>query len=81
MQISSFFNFTSIFSHQNMPKKAPNEEALLADALDAYNKQEFSSLRKAADYYRMSYSKLCSRKNGRTPPSDRPTPNHALNSN
>jgi hypothetical protein len=81
MQISSFFNFTSIFSHQNMPKKAPNEEALLADALDAYNKQEFSSLRKAADHYRVSYSKLRGRKNGRTPLSDRPTPNHALNSN
>ena len=46
-----------------MPKKARDKEGLLAKALDAYNSSEFSSLRKAADYYRLSYSKLRGRKN------------------
>jgi hypothetical protein len=63
-----------------MPKKARDEEGLLAKALHAYNSQEFSSLRKAADYYRVSYSKLRGRKNGLLPLSDRPTHNNALNS-
>lgn len=47
-----------------MPKKAIDKEALLATTLDAHNTQKFSSLRKAADYYRVSYSKLRGRKNG-----------------
>jgi hypothetical protein len=47
-----------------MPKKRQNEEELLAQALYAYNTREFSSLRKAADHYRVSYSKLRGRKNG-----------------
>ena len=64
-----------------MPKKARDEEDLLAKALDAYNTREFSSLRKAADHYRVSYSKLRGRKNGQTSLSDRPTTNNALNSN
>jgi hypothetical protein len=81
MQISYFFNFTRISTHQKMPKKAYDEESLLAKALDAYDSQEFSSLRKAADHYRVSYSKLRGRKNGRTSLSDRPTTNNALNSN
>jgi hypothetical protein len=80
MQISYFFNFTRIFTHQKMPKKAHDEEALLAKALDAYESQEFSSLRKAADHYRVSYSKLRGRKNGKTSVSD-PTTNNALNLN
>jgi hypothetical protein len=63
-----------------MPKKAINEEALLATALDAYNTQKFSSLRKAADHYRVPYSKLRGRKNGQTSRSSRPTHNNALNS-
>jgi hypothetical protein len=81
MQISYLFNFTRISTHQKMPKKAYDEEGLLAKALDAYDSQEFSSLRKAADHYRVSYSKLRGRKNGRTSLSDRPTTNNALNSN
>ena len=64
-----------------MPKKARDEEDLLAKALDDYNTQKFSSLRKAADYHRVSYSKLRGRKIGRTSLSDRPTTNNALNSN
>jgi hypothetical protein len=79
MQICSFFNFKLIFHHPNMPKKAINEEALLATALDAYNAQKFSSLRKAADHYRVSYSKLRGRKNGRPALSGRPTNNNVLN--
>jgi hypothetical protein len=64
-----------------MPKKPRDEEDLLAKALHAYNTREFSSLRKAADHYRVSYSKLRGRKNGQTSLSDRPTTNNALNSN
>jgi hypothetical protein len=63
-----------------MPKKAPNKEEMLAKALDAYNTREFLSLRKAIDYYRVSYSKLRGRKIGRTPFSGRPTYNNILNS-
>jgi hypothetical protein len=63
-----------------MPKKAPNEEEMLAKALHAYNTREFSSLRKAADHYRVSYSKLRGCKIGRTPFSGRPTYNNVLNS-
>jgi hypothetical protein len=58
-----------------MPKKARNEEAILAEALDAYNQQKFSSIRKAADHYRVSYAKLRGRKNGQTSLSGRPTTN------
>jgi hypothetical protein len=64
-----------------MPKKARDKEGLVAKALDAYNSQEFSSLRKAADHYPVYYSKLRGRKNGQTSLSDRPTTNNALNSN
>jgi hypothetical protein len=46
-----------------MPKKAINKEALLDTILDAYYTQKFLSLRKVADYYRVSYSKLRGRKN------------------
>jgi hypothetical protein len=53
---------------------------LLAKALHAYNTREFSSLRKAADHYLVSYSKLRGRKNGLPSLSDRPTHNNALNS-
>jgi hypothetical protein len=81
MQISYFFNFTRISAHQKMTKKAYDEEGLLAKVLDAYKSQEFSSLRKAADHYRVSYSKLRGRKNGRIALSDRPTTNNALKSN
>jgi hypothetical protein len=80
MQICSFFNFMLIFYYPNMPKKRQNEEDLLAKALHAYNTREFSSLRKAADHYRVSYSKLRGRKNGRPALSGRPTTNNALNS-
>ncbi|KAJ5835855.1 hypothetical protein N7447_001881, partial [Penicillium robsamsonii] len=50
---------------------------------EAYEAQKFSSLRTAADHYRVSYSKLRGRKNknGRLSLSDRPTTNNALNSN
>ena len=64
-----------------MPKKARDKEGLLAKVLDAYNSREFLSLRKATDYYRVSYSKLYSRKNGKTSLSNHPTTNNILNSN
>jgi hypothetical protein len=80
MQISYFFNFTRISTHQKMPKNAHDEEALLAKVLDTYDSQELSSLRKAVDHYRVSYSNLRGRKNGRTSLSDRPTTNNALDS-
>jgi hypothetical protein len=64
-----------------MPKKPRDEEDLLAKTLHAYTTREFSSLRKAADHYRVSYSKLRGRKNGQTSLSDRPTTNNALNLN
>jgi hypothetical protein len=80
MQISYFFNFTRISTHQKMPKKAHDDEALLAKVLDTYDSQEFSSLRKAVDHYRVSYSNLRGRKNRRTSLSDRPTTNNALDS-
>jgi hypothetical protein len=62
-----------------MPKKRSDEEDLLAKVY-AYNTREFSSLRKAADHYRVSYSKLRGRKKGRPALSGRPTTNNALNS-
>jgi hypothetical protein len=65
----------------NIPKKPRDEEDMLAKALHAYDAREFSSLRKAADHYRVSYSKLRGRKNGRPSLSDRPTTNNALDSN
>ena len=81
MQISYFSNFTRISTHQKIPKKAYDEEALLAKVLEAYNSREFLSLRKATDYYRVSYSKLRGRKNGKISLSNRPTTNNILNSN
>jgi hypothetical protein len=79
MQISYFSTYAYSYPPK-MPKKARNEEDLLAKALHAYTTREFSSLRKAADHYRVSYSKLRGRKNGQTSLSDRPTTNNALNS-
>jgi hypothetical protein len=63
-----------------MPEKAQNEEDILDEALEAYNKQNFSSLRKAADHYRVSYAKLRGRRNGQTSLFGRQSTNHALNS-
>ncbi|KAJ5544036.1 hypothetical protein N7494_005315 [Penicillium frequentans] len=62
-----------------MPQKAPNEEDLLRIALAAYNDKKFSSLRKAADHYHVSYSNLRGRKNGLQSLSDRPSHNKAVN--
>jgi hypothetical protein len=80
MQISYFFNYYAYSYPPKMPKKRSDEEDLLAKALHAYNTREFSSLRKAADHYRVSYSKLRGRKKGRLGLSGRPTTNNALNS-
>jgi hypothetical protein len=83
MQNANFllFQVYAYFYPPKNAKKALDEEALLAKALEAYETQKLSSLRKAAGHYRVSYSKLRGRKNGRTSLSDRPTTNNALNSN
>jgi hypothetical protein len=47
-----------------MPKKPRDKDDLLTKALYTYTTRETLSLRKATDYYRVSYSKLRGRKNG-----------------
>lgn len=80
-KFSTFSSLRVFLPIKKCPKKPHDEETLLAKALEAYETQKLSSLRKAADHYRVSYSKLRGCKTGRTSLSDRPTTNNALNLN